>query len=138
MEAVPIAHLDELRMQREKLPPINLSAMRDVANQTARVAINQHVSRLGMQDAYWKLFLAGVGGMTGIGLTVLSKGAVNLPLAGALVAFIVTGIWLYRGLAVYRVVRRKRQLQEANQLLRGGAKNGVAALQAAPTPDEAS
>lgn len=136
VEAAPIAHLDELRAQREKLPPINLSAMRDVANQTARVAINQHVSRLGMQDAYWKLFLAGVGGMTGIGLVVLSKGLVSLPLAGALVAFIVTGIWLYRGLAVYRVVRRKRQMQEANQLLRAGAK--PAAASALPPVPEAS
>jgi hypothetical protein len=41
-----------------KMPAIDLSAMRDVANQTARVAIRHHWERRGMQDAFVKWTLA--------------------------------------------------------------------------------
>jgi hypothetical protein len=85
--------------------------MRDVANQTARGAIDQHVSRITIQAACWKFFLSAVSVMSGIGLLYVRRPSSNLSVFGASVAFVVSAFWLLRGLYQFRIAQRRLRLQ---------------------------
>ena len=65
--ATPAAEL----LPRAKPLPLDLDALRDVANQTARSAIERHTSRIWLQAAAGKWFGAAVALIAAIGLSLL-------------------------------------------------------------------
>ena len=83
-----------------KMPAIDLSAMRDVANQTARVAISHHWKRRGLQDAYLKWTMAVCAVAIGVVLGMLAnhKQRYSAASIAAFGMFLASAFWAVQGL----------------------------------------
>ena len=92
----------ELPTRRTTTPKINLAAMRDVANQSARVAIDRAAHRHGLQRAAYKWMLAICAIMIGGAVTVIIKDNVVLARVLSGLCWIISVWWLFLGSASYR------------------------------------
>jgi hypothetical protein len=104
---------------RKRMPPIDLNAMRNVANETARVAIDRHSHRQSMQDAYLKWSLAAVSLLTGVGLSIWIRELFCLPTFGAALAYSGAAIWFWQGVIRCQNVLRVRKESHELELKSG-------------------
>ena len=105
-------HIEEVQKRRRSAPQINLSAMRDVANQTARVAINQAAHRRGLQQAASKWLMGICTIMMGGIVTVMFKDNEALARVAVGLCWVIAVWWLCVGVLRYRravMVDPKRQ-----------------------------
>ncbi len=111
-ESAPEPPIEDFR-PRVKQPTMNLSAMRDVANQTARVALDRHAHRQRIQDAYLKWSIAASSLILGTGLSYWAKSPKSMTAVGAGAAFLATLYCTVQGAICWRAGMRDRRDERA-------------------------
>jgi hypothetical protein len=114
---------------RTQGPRMNLAAMRDVANQTARTAIDRHAHRRGLQQAAFKWMSAVCVILIGAISTQITKGDAAITQVLWLACSIIAVWWFFMGALSYRqaaMTNPKRALhgESIPQVMRDTAKLG--------------
>jgi hypothetical protein len=89
---------------RQQAPELqhDLSAMRELANSTARKAIATSDSKRRFSEFFFKTCVAAIGILGGVLLLVLNGFRPNMALVGSISGFIVGGLWGYDALVQWK------------------------------------
>ena len=111
---VPLSPLSEDEMiPRAKRPKINLAAMRDVANQTARHDISRHQYRMSLQEAVVNWCIASSGFIIAGGLIYWSNKLWSFKAAEAMLAMGCGIYWTVKGFVCYSLYLRQADTEKA-------------------------
>ncbi|MCU0959212.1 MAG: hypothetical protein MUF48_03840 [Pirellulaceae bacterium] len=104
------AVINRLLKPREPMPQLaaDLLAMRELANRTARRAVDRHEYRHGMVAAAGQCVVATVCLISGGILATLSRGLFSAPMIGGTLGFSFGIIFLMRGLVTFQRLRKMR------------------------------
>ncbi len=92
----PLTNLDELKSSPKPEQSTDMSALRDLANNSARQAIQLANNRRARGQAYGNLLLSTVAGGCGAFLVWSSRGALGISLFGGAAAVAAAGYWACR------------------------------------------
>jgi pSer/pThr/pTyr-binding forkhead associated (FHA) protein len=118
----PLLSLEELKTAAAPERHHNMTALRDLANSSARHAIGMANSRRALQKARANLALSTVAMVTAGFLVWLSPGLLSPQLAGGIVGMASAGLWAYRSLGFLQRAREESrngaELNPAEETLR--------------------
>ncbi len=93
--STPVIIRQRPRAPKTVAETLNLSAMREVANQQSRLAIDKHQRMRDGQTALGRWSLAAISGLAGT--LALSASREPLPLGAALIGFTAAAYWMFQG-----------------------------------------
>ncbi|WP_197529134.1 FHA domain-containing protein [Aeoliella mucimassa] len=115
----PLGSLEEMKSSSRLIPTTDMNALRDLANNSAREAIQTANSRQAREDATVNLLMGGIGLFSGAYLVWYSKLELSVLLVTGLFALAGAGYWIYRTLCTLKTPVGEASAERIESVVQG-------------------